>query len=329
MGRIALVATAAGLLLCLAVGLSFAVGSVPVPLADVWAALTTDGTEDNHLIVRELRGPRTLSGVLAGACLAVAGGLLQGATRNPLASPSLMGITAGAAFGVVLAVAVLNLPAAALVWAALIGGAGAATVALWLASTGKDGLSPLRLALSGAIVSLLLSSWTTALLATKVSSADIVRYWLAGSLAGRDISPLGSLIPVLVVGGVATVLVARPLNILSLGDSVAVSLGHHPARLRAIACVAAVCLAAAAVAMTGPIGFVGLAVPHFVKLLVGGDMPRVLAFSALFGPVLVLMADVLGRVISRPAEVEAGILTALVGAPVLVLIALRKRVAAA
>lgn len=307
---------------------SVAVGSVTVPFAAVLDALGGDRLSDAHLIVADLRLPRTVAGLVAGSCLGVAGVLLQGATRNPLASPALLGITAGGGFAVVAGVAFAGLPASVAVWLAFAGGAGGAALALALASSGRDGLSPVRLALSGAIVSALLAAWTSALLAINERTADEVRHWLAGSLAGRDAAAVGPLLPLVGVALVGAWLLARPLDALALGDEVAVGLGQHPVRVRLVAGATAVLLSAVAVALAGPIAFVGLAVPHIARWVVGADHRPVLVLSALLGPALLLSADVVGRIIARPTEVQAGVLTALLGAPVLIRIALRTKAVA-
>lgn len=312
-------------LLMLAVAISVAVGSVTLPLPEVVDALGGARDTEAHLIVHELRLPRTLAGLVAGTCLAVSGVLLQGATRNPLASPTLLGITSGAGFAVVVAVTLLGLPSEYAVWAAFAGGAGAAALAMALASSGRDGLSPVRLALSGALISLLLSAWTSGILAINETSADEVRHWLAGSLAGRDAAAVPPLLPALVLGVIVAAALARPLDALALGDEAAVGLGQRPGWVRAIAGLTAVGLASIAVALAGPIAFLGLIVPHIARFLVGGRHGDVLLASALLGPVVLLIADILGRVVARPAEVQAGVLTALIGAPVLIRIAIGMR----
>ncbi|NYF99194.1 iron chelate uptake ABC transporter family permease subunit [Janibacter cremeus] len=302
---------------------SFAIGSARLPTSEVVEALRGVRTSEAHLIVLDLRLPRTIAGVIAGLCLALAGVLLQGATRNPLASPTLLGITAGAGFAVVVTVALLDVPSRFAVWAAFVGGAAAASLALALAGTGRDAMSPVRLALSGAIISLLLSAWTQALLALNQANADEVRHWLAGSLAGRDAASVPPLLPVVGIGLLACALLARPLDALSLGDETAVGLGQHPGRVRLLAGAAAVGLSAVAVALAGPIAFLGLIVPHVARALVGSAHRDVLITSALLGPIVLLMADIIGRVIARPTEVQAGVLTAIIGAPVLIRVASR------
>ncbi|WP_304455493.1 iron ABC transporter permease [Nocardiopsis sp. YSL2] len=315
------------LALAAAVAASAAVGSVTLPLGDVVAAVLGARESEAHLIVAELRLPRTAAGLVAGVCLAVSGVLLQGATRNPLASPSMLGISAGAGFAVVVSMVVLELPAVHAVWAAFLGGALGFGVALLLASSGRDGLSPVRLALSGAIVSTLLASWTTAVLTLNEFAAEEVRNWLAGSLAGRDVDAMVPLLPLVALALVAAWALARPMDALSLGDEAAVGLGQRPARVRLAAAIAALVLAGVAVATAGPIAFVGLAVPHIARILVGGDHRALLAASLLLGPTVLLAADVLGRIVARPGEVQAGVITALIGAPVLVRMVMKQRIA--
>lgn len=312
--------------LAMTIGLSLAIGSVPIPLPDVIDALRGVREIEAHHIVLDFRIPRTVAGLVAGGCLAIAGVLLQGATRNPLASPTLLGITSGAGFAVVVTVAVFGMPSSFAVWAAFLGGAGAALLALSLAGSGRDGMSPVRLALSGALISLLLAAWTRGILALNETSSDEVRHWLAGSLAGREASTLGPLVPVLALGVLAAALLARPLDALALGDEAAVGLGQRPGRVRAVSALTAVALSAVAVAMAGPIAFIGLIVPHLVRYLVGTRTLDVLLASALAGPVVLLLADIVGRVVAPPGELQAGVLTAFIGAPILVIIAARSRI---
>lgn len=324
--RRVIVPIALAVLLAVTIGGSFAIGSVPLKLTDVIDALGGAREIQAHHIVLDFRVPRTVAGLVAGGCLAIAGVLLQGATRNPLTSPTLLGITSGAGFAVVVSVAILGMPSSFAVWAAFLGGAGAALLALTLAGSGRDGMSPVRLALSGALISLLLAAWTRGLLSINETSSDEVRHWLAGSLAGRESSTLGPLVPILLAGLLAAVLLARPLDALALGDEAAIGLGQRPGRIRGWAALTAVALSAVAVAMAGPIAFVGLIVPHLVRFMVGTRTLDVLLCSALAGPIVLLLADIVGRVVAPPGELQAGVLTAFIGAPVLVLIAARSRI---
>lgn len=316
-------------LLLAAVLLSLGVGSIAISGADVMDALFRYNPESyEQTVVRTLRVPRTAIGLGVGAALAVAGAAMQAATRNPLADPSILGINSGAAFGVAAAVyyGQLSRPLH-YVWFAFAGGLAAAVLVYGIGSAGRGGPAPVRLALAGVIVSTLLSSWLTALLLLNQRTLDEVRFWLAGSLGGRDLNIFLSLLPFLAVGLVGTLLLGHQLNVLSMDEDTARALGMRTDLMRGLVAVLVVLLAGAAVAAAGPIGFVGLAVPHLVRVLTGPDYRWILAFCVVVGPLLLLGADILGRVVARPSEVQVGVVTALVGAPFLIGLARRHRVA--
>jgi iron complex transport system permease protein len=324
---------AAGLLLLagvlVLVGLaSVAYGSKPIPLAQVLGAfLAFDGSND-HLIVQSLRVPRTLAGLAVGAALGLAGGVLQGVTRNPLADPGILGVNAGASLAVVVAIHVFGIASLPVyVWFAF---AGAAVVSLGvyaLGSLGRDGATPVKLALAGAAVTALLSSLTTAILLLDVATLDQFRFWVVGSLAGRDATIVRQVTPFLLAGAVLALGSARALNTLSLGEDVARSLGQRVGLARAASALAVVLLTGGAVAAAGPIGFVGLTVPHVARALTGPDYRWVLPYSALLAPLLLLGADVLGRVVARPGELQVGIVTAFLGAPFFIALVRRRKLA--
>jgi len=324
-------ARAAGLLVLAAavVGaalLSIAVGSRPIPLATVLEALSAPAGTEEHLIVGRLRLPRTLLGLVVGAALGLSGGVLQGITRNPLADPGLLGISAGAALGVVTAIHVAGVAAVSgFVLFAFAGAAATGVVVYALGAAGRDGAMPVKLALAGAAVSALLVSITTAILLLDVQTLDQYRFWVTGSLAGRDSAVLAPVLPFLAAGAVLALAAARSLNALSLGDDVARSLGQRVGLTRLGAFASVVLLTGGAVAVAGPIGFVGLAVPHMARGLVGADHRWTLPYAALLAPLLLLVADVLGRVVARPAELQVGIVTAVVGAPLFVALVRRAR----
>lgn len=321
-GLLALAAAVAGAAL-----LSIAVGSRPIPLDTVVAALSAPTGSEEHLIVGQLRLPRTLLGLAVGAALGLSGGVMQGITRNPLADPGLLGISAGAALGVVSAIHVLGVAApAGFLWFAFAGAAAAGVAVYALGTAGRDGATPVKLALAGAAVSALLVSVTTAILLLDVQTLDQYRFWVTGSLAGRDAALLAPVLPFLAAGAVLALAGARSLNALSLGDDVARSLGQRVGLTRLAAFASVVLLTGSAVAVAGPIGFVGLAVPHVARGLVGADHRWTLSYAALLGPLLLLVADVLGRVVARPAELQVGIVTAVVGAPFLIALVRRARV---
>jgi len=248
---------------------------------------------------------------------------MQAITRNPIASPSVLGINAGASFAVVAAVNLLGV-SSALGYSgfALLGAAVTAVLAYTLATAG-GAAGPTRLALAGAVIATMLSAWTTTVLVLSGRTLDEARHWLAGSLVSRGEDVLAVAAPLVGLGLVAAFALIRGLDALVLGDEQAAALGLRPVRIRLWGALAVVLLAGASVAAAGPIAFVGLAVPHAVRLVTGGDHRLLLPGCALMGPVLLLGADVLGRLVVRPAELEVGIVTAVVGAPVLIALARR------
>lgn len=299
--------------------LSLRIGSVSLSTREVVGAFTDFEGSNADLIVRSLRLPRTVIGIGVGAALAVAGVVAQAVTRNALASPQILGINAGAAFGVVTAVFVLGVVSpAGYLWFAFAGALTAVVVVFVVASVGQGGVTPVKLALAGVVLTSLLSAWTSFVLIFDQRTLDEVRFWLAGSLAGRDLEVFVQVLPFLAAGLVIALGMGRTLNTTSLGEDVAAGLGQNVVVVKATAAVVVVLLAGSAVAAAGPIGFVGLAVPHMVRLVVGPDQRWLLPVCALAGPVLLLTADVVGRVVARPSEIQVGIVTAIIGGPVLV-----------
>ncbi|MFE1955791.1 MULTISPECIES: FecCD family ABC transporter permease [Streptomyces] len=323
----ALVAAAAAL--ALAVLLSLAVGARPIAPSAVFDALLHGGHSNAAEVVRGLRLPRTLVGLMVGAGLALAGTVLQGITRNPIADPGILGISQGASVGVVLAIAYLGIHTlTGYVWFAF-AGAGIAAVAVYaIASSGRGGATPVKLALGGAAINALLVSVTTAILTTKASALDEFRFWQVGSLSGRDAELVGQVWPFLLVGAVLVLSVARGLDALALGEDVAKGLGQRVATVRIVGGLGATVLTGVGVAAAGPIAFIGLAVPHIARALVGSDHRWLLPMAALVGPVMLLVSDTVGRVVFPPSEVPAGVMTALIGVPFLVALVRRKAVPA-
>ena len=306
-------------MLALVALLSLRIGSVSLSTADVVGAFTAFDGSNEHLIVRSLRLPRTIIGIGVGAALAIAGVVMQAVTRNALASPAILGVNSGAAFAVVTAVFVLGVSSpASYLGFAFAGALGASVLVYLIGSVGPSGATPVKLALAGAVVTALLGAWISTVLIFDQRSLDEVRFWLAGSLAGRDLAVFVQVLPFLGVGLGLAFGLARSLNATSLGEDIAAGLGQNIALVRGVSAVVVVLLAGAAVAVAGPIGFVGLAVPHAVRTLVGPDHRWLLPVAAVAGPVLLLGADVIGRIVARPSEVQVGIVTAVVGAPVLV-----------
>lgn len=317
--RRVLVMTAAVVALGLAVLLSLAVGARALAPSAVLDALLRGGDSDAADVVRSLRLPRTLVGLMVGAGLALAGAALQGITRNPIADPGILGVSQGASVGVVLAIAFAGVHTlTGYVWFAFAGAGIASVVVYAIASSGRGGATPVKLALGGAAVNALLVSVTSAVLTTKASALDEFRFWQVGSLAGRDAELVAQVWPFLLTGSLLVLAVARGLDALALGDDVARGLGHRVATVRVVGGLGATVLTGVGVAAAGPLAFVGLAVPHLARALVGQAHRWVLPLSALLGPIMLLVSDTVGRVLFPPAEVPAGVMTALIGVPFLV-----------
>ncbi|MGW3374317.1 FecCD family ABC transporter permease [Streptomyces hydrogenans] len=327
--RRVLATSAAVVALLLAVLLSLAVGARPIAPGTVLDALLHGGTGDDAEVVRQLRIPRTVIGLMVGAALALAGTALQGITRNPIADPGILGISQGSSVAVVLAIAFLGVHSlSGYVWFAFAGAALASVAVYAIASSGRGGATPVKLALGGAAINALLLSVTTGVLTTKAAALDEFRFWQIGSLDGRDTATIGQIWPFLLLGAVLVLSVARGLDALALGEDVAKGLGQKVATVRIVGGLGATVLTGAAVAAAGPIAFVGLAVPHIARAVVGSDHRWVLPMAALIGPVMVLVADVAGRIVFPPGEVPAGVMTALIGVPFLVTLVRRKAVPA-
>ncbi|WP_200816074.1 iron ABC transporter permease [Nocardiopsis sp. JB363] len=304
--------------------LSLVAGSKPTPPPEVLRVFT-GGADPYTVTVVESRIPRTIVGVLAGASLALAGTLMQGVTRNPLADPGLLGVNAGAAAAVVTATALLGpTSVTGTVWWALPGALLAGLAAYAVGTRGGDG-GMVRLLLAGAVVSAVLTAYVQAVSLSMPDVFDSYRYWVVGSLAGRGMDVVLAVLPVVGLGLVIALFVMGGLNALALGDEAAVATGANVTATRAGGLVAGVLLAAGATAAAGPIAFVGLAVPHMVRSLVGVDFRLQVPFAVLVGPVLLLVADVVGRTVVRPMELMVGVVTAFVGAPVLLYVLRRTK----
>ncbi|MEX2587828.1 MAG: iron chelate uptake ABC transporter family permease subunit [Actinomycetota bacterium] len=318
----------AGLLVVVALA-SIAVGSKQISFPVVIEALTSFNPELNdHLIIRSLRIPRTVIGVLVGVGLGLAGAVMQGVARNPLADPGILGVSAGAALAVVIAIFVFGAGSLlGYVWFAFAGALIASVVVYALGSLGREGATPVKLALAGAAMSAFLGSITTAIIIVDVATLDQYRFWAVGSLAGRTPEIAVQVAPFVLVGVAMALVSGRLLNALSLGDDVARSLGQKVGLSRAFSAISVVLLVGAATAAAGPIGFVGLTVPHVARAITGPDYRWILPYSAVLAPVLLLGSDILGRIIARPGEVQVGIVTALVGAPFFVALVRRRKLA--
>lgn len=318
---------------CTAVVIALVLASVAFGTRAVsWHELVTafTGTEEGVAQAAvQARVPRTVLAVLIGAALAVSGAVMQGVTRNPLADPGILGVNTGASLAVVVGIAFFGLTSAASTAWVAIGGAGATAVAVYaIGSLGRGGATPLKLALAGAATSAALASLVSAVVLGRNDIADGARSWQIGGVGGGSYAALAQVGPFLAVGLVLCLLSARGLNSLALGDDLAAGLGERVALTRGLAALGAVTLCGATTAVTGPIAFVGLVVPHACRLLVGVDHRWLLPFSAVVGAGLLTAADVLGRVVARPAELAVGIVTAFVGAPVFIWVVRRQKVSA-
>lgn len=312
-------------LLVLAGLVSLAIGSRTIPLATVVDVLLHPDGSDASTIVHGLRLPRTVLAIAVGVALGVAGALMQGHTRNPLAEPGLLGVEAGAAFAVVIGIyafGVTDLTGYA--WFSLVG-AGLAAAAVFAIGSTRGGPDPVSLVLAGMAISALLYSLTQVVVLRDVDTLDAYRFWAVGSVASRGMEVFWQVLPFILVGLLLAAFSASTLNLLQLGDDVASSLGLHPMRAKIIGVLGVMMLTGAATAACGPIAFLGLVVPHVARYFSGVDYRWVIPYSALIGGLLLVVADVIGRVVVRPGELQVGIVMAMVGGPVFIYLVRRTR----
>ncbi|WP_230420844.1 FecCD family ABC transporter permease [Actinomadura soli] len=312
--------------LLLTVVASLAIGAGDVPLGRVLPGVfSPDDASRPDLIVHELRLPRTVLGIAVGMALGLAGAVMQALTRNPLAEPGLLGVNGGAALAVVIVIGSTRVDDPLVyVWAAFLGAAGAAMLVYMIGARGRGGASPARLVLAGAAVEAVFTALTAGLMLLSPGSFGGFRFWQVGSLGGREMSVFLRILPFVLAGTILALLLARPLNALGMGDEAGKALGSRPGRTRALGALAVVVLCGSATAAAGPIVFLGLAVPFIVRTAVGPDQRLVLPYSLLLAPVLLLGADIFGRVIA-PGELETGIVTAFLGAPLFAVMVRRGR----
>jgi iron complex transport system permease protein len=327
------VARRSGLALALAVLglaalLSLAVGARSIPPADVIDALLHGGDSQDAAIVRDIRVPRTLLGVVVGGALGLAGALMQAVTRNPLADPGLLGVNAGASAAVVIGLSFGIVGVAGSVWFALAGAALAAVAVYSIGSAGRGGANPVRLALAGTAVSAALTAVIYGVALSDERLLQKFNFWSVGALSGRGRTELDAILPFVALGALIAVVLARPLNALALGDESARALGTRVGWTRVGGAGAITLLCGAATAAAGPMYFLGLTVPHVGRALCGPDQRWVFAYSAVLGAALLLLADVLGRVLVRPSELQAGVVVAVIGTPVFISLVRRKRIPA-
>lgn len=312
--------------LVLAVLASLAFGANPLSLDAVWRGLRTPDGSEASVVVWDLRMPRTLLGIVVGSAFGVAGALIQALTRNPLADPGILGVNAGAGFAVTLGVGVFGISGiSSYIWFAFIGAAVATVVVYLIGAAGGGSASPITLVLAGVALGAVLGGVSSFLTLIDPETFDRLRNWGVGSIAGTKLGDAVAVLPFLAVGLIIAFALAGSLNSIALGDDLAASLGTNILRVRVFGIIAVTLLAGGGTALTGGIAFVGLMVPHIVRWFTGPDQRWIIAYSALAAPVLVLLSDVIGRVIARPGEIEVGIVTAVVGAPVLIALVRRRK----
>lgn len=313
-GVVRMTTLCAGLiLLMLSLALGIAAGAVHISLSDIYQAVVAPGQTDNYRIIYTLRMPRAICAALAGANLALSGCILQGILRNPLADPGIIGISAGAGLAAMALMLIAPTFTSFVPFAAFIGAIFAAAVVFFLAY--ERGVNPLRLVLAGVAVAAFFGGGMTALSVFFSDKIQGTVSWMAGGFAGSNWSYVRMILPYSLLGIVGTLCYYRRLNALQLGDDVAKTLGVNAERTRAVLVALAALLAASAVSVAGLLGFVGLIVPHVMRLIVGSDFEALLPCSALFGAVLVVVADVAARTLFSPVEVPVGIFMSFIGAP--------------
>ncbi|WIV54729.1 FecCD family ABC transporter permease [Amycolatopsis nalaikhensis] len=318
-----LAALAVLVFLCL---LSVWLGSKEISFGAVWQVLWHDDGSADAVIIHSVRMPRTLLAVLVGAGLGLAGTVMQALTRNPLADPGLLGVSAGAAFAIVFSITVLGVSSLyGYIWFAFAGALAATAVVYFLGTRGRAGSSPVKLALAGAAVTALLASFTSAMVLADPVALNRYRFWSAGSLSGVDGTALLQVLPFFAVGVVLAIASGPALNSLALGDDVAIALGRKLGPLRLRGALAITLLTGAAVAVAGPIVFLGLIVPHAVRFVIGPDHRWLLPYTAVLAPCLLLAADILGRIMARPGEIRAGVIVAFLGAPFFIYLVRRRK----
>lgn len=307
------------------IGVSISVGIVDIDIRTVWSTFWNFEGSREQWIIQLTRLPRALIAALVGSSLAVAGALTQALTRNPLAAPDMLGINQGAALMVVLALFILDTQnLSVLAWSAF-GGAGMVSLLVFLlGSIGRIGMTPLKLTIAGITVTTLLTSMTQGILIFHQRSLDEMRFWLAGSVVGRDLEVLMQVLPFMGIGLMLSFLLGKKIDTLQLGDDVAKGLGQNTLLVRLLAFTAVVLLSGSCVAVAGPIGFVGIAVPHIVRTIVGKEHRWIFVYSAILGAILLLFADIAARFVLDNQELPIGVMTAIIGAPFFIYLARRR-----
>ena len=303
---------------------SISLGAKNIAFSKVIEVLLGNDPDSLEQAIILQRIPRTIFGILAGGALGISGALMQSITRNPIADPSILGVNTGASLFVVAGIAFFNITVAyQYIWLAIIGAGVTAVFVYSVASMGKDGATPLKLALSGSAVSIVLGSLVSTIMLPNKRVMEAFRFWQVGSIGSATWENIMLISPFLVVGFIISMFISGYLNNLALGDEAATALGTNVVMTRTIGALSSVLLCGATTALAGPIGFVGLIIPHIIRLIFGSEMSKMLPLSFLGSAILMLVSDIIGRIISLPGETEVGIVTAVLGAPVFIL-AIRK-----
>lgn len=303
---------------------SISLGAKSIAFTKVIDVLLGNAPDSLEAAIILQRIPRTVFGILAGGALGISGALMQSITRNPIADPSILGVNTGASLFVVAGIAFFNITVAyQYIWLAIIGAGVTAVFVYSVASMGKDGATPLKLALSGSAVSIVLGSLVSTIMLPNNRVMEAFRFWQVGSIGSATWENIMLIIPFLIVGFIISMFISGYLNNLALGDEAATALGTNVVMTRTIGALSSVLLCGATTALAGPIGFVGLIIPHIIRLIFGSEMSKMLPLSFLGSAILMLVSDIIGRIISLPGETEVGIVTAVIGAPVFIL-AIRK-----
>ncbi|HEY4553590.1 MAG TPA: iron ABC transporter permease [Bacillaceae bacterium] len=315
---------AASVLLLLFMGMSIVYGYTDTSIETAISAFTDFDGSNEHIIIESVRLPRALIAAAVGGSLAISGVLMQTLTKNPLASPSILGINAGAGFAVVLAVSVFNITTLqAFAWISFFGAAAAAIGVYAIGSAGRQGLSPMKLTLAGAAMGALFASFTQGLLVLNEAALEQVMFWLAGSVAGRKLEIMASVFPYIAAGWLLAILISPKMNILAMGDDIAKGLGLKTGLIKIACGLIVIFLAGSAVAAAGPIGFIGIIIPHISRKIIGIDHRWLVPFAGLMGALLLLAADIGARYVIMPREVPVGVMTAIIGTPFFIYIARR------
>ncbi|WP_078578705.1 FecCD family ABC transporter permease [Salipaludibacillus agaradhaerens] len=308
--------------LILLMGMSIIMGYTNTSIMLTYEAFTSFDGSNEHLIIQTVRLPRALIAACVGASLAIAGVYMQTLTRNPLASPGIFGINAGASFAVVCVLSVFNVSSLnVFTWVAFLGAAVAALAVYFVGGVGRQGLTPMKITLAGAAITALFSSFTQGILVTNEAALDEVLFWLSGSIQGRSLTILVTVFPYILIGWLLALIMTPMMNVLAMGDDVAKGLGLKVGLLKLTVGLIVILLAGGSVAIAGPIGFIGIVIPHIARSLIGTDHRWLVPFAGLLGGVLLLAADIGARYIVMPQEVPVGVMTAFIGTPFFIYIA--------